>query len=772
MRNFSIITLLATLLFVGCSETFVEQKSPLANETSLPDLTANFADDGLTRTYVEDGKYLRWHEADLITAFFGNTLNRQYKFKGATGANSGTFSLVPSGELGTGNDLDAIYALYPYDENAVISDEGVISLTLPATQSYAESSFGKGANTMVAVTESTEDTFLSFKNACGYLKLNLYNADGATLKSVAVKGNNDEKIAGSATVAMEFGGVPELTMGDDATTTVTLDCGDGIALGTTAETATALWIVLPETTFEGGITITATDSNGVTFEKSTSNAVAITRNDIQPMAALGVEFIAPVAKPANNEIWYTNGSTTEATTPYETNAFGANIVSNTYDAEKECWVIKFDGDVTKIGYHAFVHCTSLTSVTIPDSVTTIENYAFLECTLLTNVNIPNTVMSVGDNSFVNCTSLPIINNVRYADTILVSVTDRTLNTYEIREGTRFIGSSAFSNCENLVNINIPNSVTTIGSNAFYDCSSLTSINIPDSITAIGYYAFIGCHNLTNVYIADLSAWCRCEFMGTFDSYDINLCLNNEVISDLIIPADITEIKGCTFSRFNIKSVVIPDNVTSIGSFAFEGCGNLTDVIIGNNVTTIRVAAFVGCGMLSSVTIGNSVEYIGHDAFGFCMSLESITIPDSVTTFENNPFGYNRIKEFKGKFAEDNGRCLIIDNTIVAYAFASGTEYTIPYGVTAIGNCAFCGESLTSITIPSSVTYIGLDALSNYHLTEVYCKATTPPIANGLFMPYQTESPIIYVPMESVDAYKTAEYWSDYADSIVGYDFTE
>ena len=115
MKNFSILTLLAALLFVGCSDIFVEIESPLTNETTLPDLTANFADDGLTRTYVEAGKYLRWHEADLITAFFGNTLNRQYKFNGATGANSGTFSLVPNGELGTGNTLDAIYAIYPYD---------------------------------------------------------------------------------------------------------------------------------------------------------------------------------------------------------------------------------------------------------------------------------------------------------------------------------------------------------------------------------------------------------------------------------------------------------------------------------------------------------------------------------------------------------------------------------------------------------------------------------------------------------------------------------
>ena len=290
MRRFAFLTLLAALLIVGCTEVTIEQSNPLTEINSLPDLTASFANEGETRTFVEDSKYLRWHEADLITAFFGNTLNRQYKFKGKTGDNSGTFSLVPSGELGTGNDLSSIYAVYPYDENTTITDNGVISLSLPATQTYAENSFGKGANTMVAVTESVEDTFLSFKNACGYLKLKLYG-DNVTIASIEVKGNNEEKIAGSATATMEFGGVPTIAMNDEATTSVTLDCGEGVAIGATADTATEFWIVLPETTFEGGITITATNTDGAVFSKSTTNTVAITRNDIQPMVALQVEFI-------------------------------------------------------------------------------------------------------------------------------------------------------------------------------------------------------------------------------------------------------------------------------------------------------------------------------------------------------------------------------------------------------------------------------------------------------------------------------------------------
>ena len=84
MRKFSFLTLLASLLIVGCTEVTIEQSNPLTEINSLPDLTASFANEGETRTFVEDSKYLRWHESDLITAFFGNTLNRQYKFKGKT----------------------------------------------------------------------------------------------------------------------------------------------------------------------------------------------------------------------------------------------------------------------------------------------------------------------------------------------------------------------------------------------------------------------------------------------------------------------------------------------------------------------------------------------------------------------------------------------------------------------------------------------------------------------------------------------------------------
>ena len=214
MKKLSFLSIIAAILFSSCAKN--EENNALPN-LQLKDLTAGFADSQLSRTYVEDNAFLRWHEGDNITAFYGNTLNREYLFNGQTGDNNGTFSLVSTGQLGTGNQLKAIYGLYPYDPQASISDTGEISLTLPAVQSYAENSFGRGANSMIAVTESVDDTFLMFKSLCGYLKLYLYDLDGAAVKSITLSGNNGEKIAGAATATIASGGEPVLTMDQSAT---------------------------------------------------------------------------------------------------------------------------------------------------------------------------------------------------------------------------------------------------------------------------------------------------------------------------------------------------------------------------------------------------------------------------------------------------------------------------------------------------------------------------------------------------------------------------
>lgn len=302
------------------------------------------------------------------------------------------------------------------------------------------------------------------------------------------------------------------------------------------------------------------------------------------------------------------------------------------------------------------------------------------------------------------------------DGVLKSFAPAGLTYYTIPNGVVSIGDEAFSYCEKLVRITLPNSITDIGSNAFSYCNSLRSINIPNVVESIGDNAFACCRNL--------------------------------------------------------ERIIIPESITEIGYMAFSGCSKL-----------------------KSITIPNSIIKIGSEAFTEC---ESLT-------------------EFKGKYASEDGRCLITDGRLISFAPNGITGYTIPKDVTIIGDNAFGYSSLKSINIPKGVTKIGNNAFHNCHyltsitlpetvtaigndttkktivhivsasenahmsnhlgvfsncsqLTRIICMSTTPPTGSESMFTFNGYKRKIYVPHESVEAYKAAKGWSEYADAIEGYNF--
>ena len=322
--------------------------------------------------------------------------------------------------------------------------------------------------------------------------------------------------------------------------------------------------------------------------------------------------------------------------------------------------------VTTIRENAFENCSGLTSVTIGNSVTSIGNYAFFGCSRLTSVTIPNSVTS--------------------------------------------IGNYAFQSCDGLTSVTIGNSVTSIGDYAFSHCYGLTSVTIPNSVESIGESAFDYCSGLTSVHISDIAAWCNIAFSNS-DSNPLSnahhLYFNGEEVKDLVIPNSVKSIGDNAFYDCSgLTSVTIPNSVTSIGDGAFYECSGLTSVTIPNSVTSIGGEAFRGCSGLTSVTIGNSVTSIGDAAFYSCKGLTSVTIPNSVTSI---------------------GNC--------AFQYCSGlTSVTIGNSVTSIGGSAFWGCSrMTSVTIPNSVTSIGSNAFwSCYGMTSVTIGNSVTSIENGAF----------------------------------------
>jgi hypothetical protein len=227
----------------------------------------------------------------------------------------------------------------------------------------------------------------------------------------------------------------------------------------------------------------------------------------------------------------------------------------------------------------------------------------------------------------------------------------------------------------------------------------------------------------------------------------------------------------------MTEITIPSSVTSIGKSSFEGCGGkaninckipnnntgkfykakFTEVVIGNSVTSIGSCTFEDCTSLKSVTIGNSVTKIEYNAFGGCTGelIINSKIVETNYTYDNYPANSNNGWLYNAKF----------------------TKVTIGNSVTSIGSYAFYGcTSLTSITIPESVTEIGVFTFNSCSsLKEVYCKPTTPPTIFEYSWAWcafddNASGRKIYVPRNSVEAYKTAQYWSEYADYIEGYDF--
>jgi hypothetical protein len=236
------------------------------------------------------------------------------------------------------------------------------------------------------------------------------------------------------------------------------------------------------------------------------------------------------------------------------------------------------GDFTYTATNASVTITkyggSETNVTIPDSI------------------LDEPVISIGTGAFQNGTNLVNV-------TIATNITN--------------IGNSAFFGCRRLMNITIPGSVVVIGDEAFFNCISLTQLNLSNGVTRIGDLAFYNCSSLTNFTIPN-----------SVTSMGADAFFGCSGLTSVTIPNSVSSIGIETFTYCaGLTNVTIPSSVTNIGDSAFESCIGLTNIIIPNSVTNVGDWAFSRCTGLKSTTIGNSVTRLGVWAFSYCSKLVSV-----------------------------------------------------------------------------------------------------------------------------------------------------
>lgn len=480
--------------------------------------------DGDSATYTQ-----YWSENDAISLFL-TTANLQYEMKNYIDETKdiGKFELVGSPSQGSKLSSDYYYSVYPYKNDTKISRKGTITFTFPETQHYRGDTYANGENGMIAIIPEEEwnengSNTLYFKNFCSYLQLRLTSSKGNVVKKIILKSNDGNAIAGEGDIDVEDD-IPYVEMDEDASNTITLDCGTGVTL---SETPTNFWFVLPAIynddfighEFLDGFEITVIFKNGPSYKRTTQNPISIKRNHIKRMADLKTDIETNLL---GTIIYKYKDPVTNTDSLNFINHEGdinfadadGNLLhyEQTYNEETQEWYVTFpDGDLMNIGNnvfdfnrtedldyiivnnkaginikdHAFYNCTAesiefynnvnkvehdafgasdIKNVQFNGNVTTIGEFAFLG-SKVENVEIKGSVQTVEGSAFIQC------HNLKTA----------TLN------GVQNIGEYAFKYCENLSSIEIvtnDNTVLTMGEGVFADCTSLTTVTLNAKIPPI------------------------------------------------------------------------------------------------------------------------------------------------------------------------------------------------------------------------------------------------------------------------------------------------
>lgn len=757
----------ALALFAAC-EKFEDEIVPDGglHAVTLPDvICASMSGDDMdpkTRTWLggEEGKDVLWHGDDEISYFTGN-IHANYVSQGA-GDSSVEFRPGDKEQAAVEFAVDGTVAIYPYDsynDPRIVEGKNVIYTMFPSIQTYAADSFGKGANVMVAKSETAGADNLYFRNACGYLVIKLYGADTAVKSIVLSSRSGLERISGSAYVSVDQSKDPEVTMTNFANSTITLDCsngGEGVQLGVDKEHATEFWFALPPVTFEKGFKILVTPTKGLAFEMQTSKKIEVTRNDIRPMAALQfTQNVQTSDQPAPNQFFYTrfDGSTEPisfnevvenkpfvASYDSEGNPITDATIKKHYYSENigkiiiECDVpiigikdyafnevkinsVSLPNQLKTIGEGVFAN-TDLQSIVIPGSVTLIGSYAFsynyslksisflegdepLEIRYLESESIEDLYGPFDRSQF---TYIYLNRNINYTDE---KGDERDYGGYLARVGScRGLFALAAAGSEPL-ELEIGPEVTELLPMMF-DGNPIVNLVIPGTVNTIRNDAFCNLNKLETVTFLPSPTNAP---LSLDPAYIVNVGDNStfyraDKIKEVYIDRDIDYTlsgvdasEGIFSGKSALTKITLGEQARTLSKYMFYNCDGLTSLNIPSTVTSIGMGAFEDCDGLTSATISSST--LGSYMFDGCDNLASVTIDGTLDIINADAFsGCSNLSTLN-----ISGQV----GTIGTKAFKDKdkmTSFTVTGSVGTIGASAFeDSDALKTVSITGTVNEV-------------------------------------------------------------------
>ena len=769
-------TLITLLGIAACTENaLTEDMQVLGNDADIKEIyvTGNdFQYEGETRSSVtigENGASFTWDEDDIIGIFPDKGDQVSFAMDEGAGTQTATFS-------GGGWALksSAKYAAY-YPHVYENRDMTKIPVSyVGQTQNGNANTDHIGAYDFMAAGVSTPEN--------GAVAFDMQHLGALVQLTVAIPEPSIlNKLVLNSSIKFTETGTIDLTTENQSiiseTQSNTLDIIIKDITTTKANESITIYFMIAPTDFRNSEL-----EASIYFEDGTVFEFEITGKKIEAGRAyrfsIGTEDVTPNEKVSipNNQVWVT---TTDGTFSIKGNAFGAEIVSIN-EVDGIC-ILTFDRDITTIGKYAFSSSKTLKSIILPNSVTEIQDYAFYNCASIENVTIGNGVTELGTGIFMDCSSLKSI---------------------EMPDQLKKIGDSAFMRCTTLECITLPNSVTEIKDFAFNECSGLMNVTLGSGLRSVGGYTFSGCTGELFVNSDITGHWFNGAKFAKVIMGDNVVNIGNDAfnclafkdiiwgknvetigkrafnsctqISNIMIPESVKSIDENAFSYCTgLETVTISDSVIMIGDNAFKSCTNLTNIEIGCNVTSIGNYAFEGCN-ISDLEIPSNVKTIGERAFQGCSNLKRAIICNTIQVTDNTATSIGGWA-FLGCTSLENvtiGGAVAIIGGSAFYGCNSIENVTICNGVTTIQASAFRGcNKIESITIPESVTSIENEAFYFCEsLASIYCKPEIPPTLGKLAFTFNASGRKIYVPSNSVETYKAADYWSNYSSSIEGYDF--